>query len=397
MATRVDPNLLQELKEYGAVGVEKCINCGNCTAICSLTSEEDHFPRHMIRLAQIGLKDELLGSKELWLCYNCGECSETCPKQAEPANFMAAARGYAISHYTPNIFGKSFHKTPVMGGFIIVLMMLFFGLFMYSKREMMSSTALKLFDFIPYEVIHNYGLVVLFLIVLMSLASVFNMMYRIAKVNNLSLKNFISGSRMNWFTAFWEGVIVQSIGQKRYREECETPENVPAWYLRKWFVHAATMWGFMAMVVATGLNYALDIIGLKPTGTAVPIWHPIRLLGTVAGLLFVYGVSVLIYRRWKATDKAHSNSRLSDWVFLALLWFSGVTGFVLEIAVYLPQPPLWGYWMFLFHVSVSGVLIILLPFTKFAHAICRIVALYVHALKPVTDSEEPQNEMSGAD
>ena len=65
MIRRVDSSLLYELKRFGAVGAEKCFNCGNCTAICSLSSNEDPFPRRMIRLAQLGMKDELLGSKEL--------------------------------------------------------------------------------------------------------------------------------------------------------------------------------------------------------------------------------------------------------------------------------------------------------------------------------------------
>jgi nitrate reductase gamma subunit len=43
--------------------------------------------------------------------------------------------------------------------------------------------------------------------------------------------------------------------------------------------------------------------------------------------------------------------------------------------------------MFLFHVAVSITLLLLLPFTKFAHAIYRIVALYIHALKPLTKQD----------
>jgi nitrate reductase gamma subunit len=141
------------------------------------------------------------------------------------------------------------------------------------------------------------------------------------------------------------------------------------------------------LLSATALDYLLDIVGLKPTGAAVPIWYPTRLLGTLAGLLFTYGVTVLLVKRWRAVDKAHSYSRPSDWIFLTLLWFSGVTGFIVEIALYLPHPPMWGYWMFLFHVSVSMTLIFLLPFTKFAHSLYRIVALYFHALKPVPVTE----------
>lgn len=384
---RVDPTLLHELKEYGAVGIEKCFNCGNCTAICSLSKENDRFPRHMIRMAQLGMKDELLGSQELWLCYNCGDCSETCPQQAEPANLMAAARCYAVTHYAPLKMGELFCKRPLLGGFIAVLMTLFFSIFMYTERQTMATEQLKLFGFIPYELIHTAGLVLMILFSLVSLATIFNMMSRIARSNNLSTKSFFNGSRMNWMQAFWDAVMVQSLGQKRYREECEAPENRRVWYFSKWFVHAATMWGFLGLLFATALNYLLDIIGVKATGAFVPLWYPTRLIGTLSGLLFMYGVTVLLYKRWRSVDKAHSFSRPSDWIFLTLLWLSGVTGFIIEIALYLPGAPLWGYWMFIFHVAVSITLLLLLPFTKFAHAIYRIVALYIHALKPVAKQE----------
>jgi nitrate reductase gamma subunit len=147
------------------------------------------------------------------------------------------------------------------------------------------------------------------------------------------------------------------------------------------------MWGFLGLLFATALDYLLDIIGVKATGTFVPLWYPTRLIGTLSGLLFLYGVCVLLYKRLKKVDKAHSFSRPSDWIFLTLLCVSGVTGFIIEIALYLPGAPLWGYWMFIFHVAVSITLLLLLPFTKFAHAIYRIVALYIHALKPVVEHE----------
>ena len=57
-----------------------------------------------------------------------------------------------------------------------------------------------------------------------------------------------------------------------------------------------------------------------------------------------------------------------------------MTGFVIEVALYLPAAPIWGYWVFLFHVAVAMELMLLLPFTKFAHAIYRPVALFFYAL-----------------
>jgi nitrate reductase gamma subunit len=114
-------------------------------------------------------------------------------------------------------------------------------------------------------------------------------------------------------------------------------------------------------------------------------------------LLFVYGVTVLIIRRVKKTDAAHSNSRPSDWLFLILLWLAGVTGFIIEVGLYLLEPPVWGYWIFLFHIVISLELLLLLPFSKFAHAIYRIVALYINALRPIPETEAELLEPVGAD
>jgi nitrate reductase gamma subunit/ferredoxin len=388
MTGRLDPRLLYELKEFGAVGLEQCINCGNCTAICPLSKDDARFPRQMIRMVQLGMRDELLGSKELWLCYNCGDCSETCSQGAEPANLMAAARCYAISQYAPLKIGHLFCRRPILGGVVAALMVLLFSIFMYSERQAMATDALNLFGFIPYEVIHNVGLAAMVLVGLVGMMTILTMMSRVARVHHLSFTNFFGGARMNWRQAFWDAVMVQSLGQKRYRTECEAPGNTTAWYLRKWFVHAATMWGFLGLLFATALNYLLDIIGVKATGTFVPLWYPTRLIGTLSGLLFMYGVSVLLYKRWRAADKAHSFSGPSDWIFLSLLWLSGVTGFIIEIALYLPGAPMWAYWMFIFHVAVAITLLLLLPFTKFAHAIYRTVALYIYALKPVAKQDE---------
>jgi ferredoxin len=387
MATRVDPNLLRELKGYGAVGIEKCFNCGNCTAVCSMSSNEAQFPRRIIRMAQMGMKDELLGSKELWLCYNCAQCSETCPKQAEPANFMAAARCYAITNYDSLGLGKLICKLPLLGTLIAALMVTFFAVFMYGERQPVAAGSLMLFNFIPYELIHTLGVVVMSLMGLASLLAILNMVSRIAREQGLSVRTLFFGKRMNWLGAFWEAVGVQALAQKRYRDECDAEENRQAWPVSKWFVHAATMWGFLGLLGATILDYLLDAVGLKAPGTLVPIWYPPRLLGTLAGLLFAYGVTVLLAKRLKAADKAHSYSRPSDWIFLVLLWLAGVSGFIVEAALYLPQAPLWGYWIFLFHVSVSITLVLLLPFTKFAHSLYRTVALYVHALKPVPERQ----------
>jgi nitrate reductase gamma subunit len=178
----------------------------------------------------------------------------------------------------------------------------------------------------------------------------------------------------------WSSIGRESLGQARYRAECETEKVTVAWYRRRWLVHAMVLWGFLGLLAATVLDYGLDILGVKATGTPVAIWYPVRLLGTVAGLMLVYGTSVMILDRLRAASASVARSATADWTLLALLWVTGVTGFGLELALYLPEPPAWGYWVFLFHVAVAMELVLLAPFMKLAHAVYRPVALFYMAL-----------------
>jgi hypothetical protein len=147
------------------------------------------------------------------------------------------------------------------------------------------------------------------------------------------------------------------------------------------------MWGFLGLFLATALDYLLELLAIRPTGTWVPLWDPIRLLGTISGIFLIYGSTVAILKRLRKEDEASAISTPSDWVFLALIWLSGMTGFVLEVSIYLPKPAAWSYWMLLAHLVVVGDLLLLAPFTKFAHAIYRPLALYYHALKPLPESK----------
>ena len=382
MSYRADPHFLTELKKYGTVNIESCFNCGNCTAVCPLSTEEDNFPRRMIRYTQIGMKEKLLGSKELWMCYQCGECTTTCPRQADPGEFMAAARRYAIAGYDRLGLAKQLYTSSTFTIMLLIGLAAGLGTLIYSFHGPMPYDTFRLFEFIPSEVIHNSGVIAGVVIALVALAGIVKMAMSIGKE-----KKFPRGSRLNWLEAMWETIGVEVLGQHRYRKDCEAYSQEQHWYKQKWFIHASILWGFLGLFLATALDYLLELIGVKPTGTWVPIWYPVRLLGTLAGVLLMYGVSAAMFRRLRKVDETSTYSTPSDWAFLILLWLGGLTGFVLEAAIYLPQPHAWSYWMLLAHLIVVGELLILLPFSKFAHAIYRTTALYVHALKPLAKVE----------
>lgn len=380
MSVRADPNLLLEMKKYGDVNIESCFNCGNCTAVCPLTTDNESFPRRMIRCAQLGLQQPLLSSKELWLCYYCGECTETCPRQADPGEYMATARRYAIAHYDRTGLAKLFYTAPGFSIIFLTLLAVIFGWFMYTTHGPMAGDLLDSIDFITPEAAHL--VIFIFLIVLGGLWGSVMMVVQVGKVNR-----FPKGVRLNWLGALWDAVGVEALGQKRYRGDCESYTEPQPWYLQKWFVHASIMWGFLGLMAASLIDLVFNITGIKSLGDSVPIWYPVRLLGTIAGLLMLYGTSIALVKRIRKIDESTSHSTLSDWVFLILLWFSGVSGFGLEISLYLPEEPVWSNWISIFHIAVAMELVILAPFTKFAHAFCRTVALYFHALKPISDTK----------
>ncbi len=320
MTVRADPRFLLELQKYGTVNVEACFNCGNCTAVCPLSTEEASFPRRMIRYAQLGMRGRLLTSKELWLCYFCGECSQTCPRQAQPGDFMAAARKYAIARYDRLGLARLLYTSPARGLLMLVVLGIVLAGFMLTVRGPMDGSALRLFEFIPYWAIHDLGLAVIVIVFLAGLWGALTMVVQIDKIHGLP-----KGARLNWGEALWQALGVDALGQRHYRQDCGTgtatasprsysPADLQpvaegqsaakqSWYLQKWFLHAATMWGFLGLLAATILDYTLDILGVKPTGAAVPIWYPIRLLGTLAGLLLLYGTSMLIFRRLRRADE----------------------------------------------------------------------------------------------
>jgi ferredoxin len=385
MTTRVDATLLPEIARHGAFDVGACFNCGNCTAICPLSTAESTFPRRLIRYAQVGLRDELLASKELWTCYACGQCSETCPRQAEPSEFMAASRRYAIASYDRTGLARFLYRQPLWGTVFAVVLAMLLALFMYANRGPVDELSLALFEFIPAGLIHDMGVIALILVFLAGLAGVLTMLRRVAPASGIAWRSLADRAGLaDIGRALWSALAVESLGQRRYRLECESNESAGPWYRRPWLLHAATMLGFLGLLAATVLDYGLDIVGIRETGEPVPIWYPVRLLGTVAGLVMLYGATLLMVRRWRRSGRTVRRSFASDWLFLWLLWLAGSTGFVVELALYLPEPTAWGYALFLFHVAVAMELVLLAPFTKFAHAVYRPAALFLQALAEST-------------
>jgi nitrate reductase gamma subunit/NAD-dependent dihydropyrimidine dehydrogenase PreA subunit len=384
MTARVDHNLYPELRRFGATDISACYNCGVCTAICPLSVDGASFPRRMSHYAQLGLREKLLASPELWSCYGCSECTDSCPTQADPASFMAAARRYAVASYDRTRLGYLLATSRVFAAVFVAALVGLLAAFMYSVHKPADGSTLAFFEFVPSDVVHNMGIAAMAVMGVAALIGLIEMVRRVLRGPKAAAAK-TTLARVAGAAVYAVGT--ESLAQTRFRKDCadatESGDAAPTrpWYSQRWFIHFATMWGFLGLLGATMADYGLELLGIKAVGTAVPIWYPVRLLGTVAGALLVYGTTVLIVRRLRKSDRSSLHSTTSDWTFLAMLWVAGVTGFVLELGLYLPQAPAWGYPMFLLHVAVAMALVLLVPFGKFAHVLYRPVALFAIRLR----------------
>ncbi len=84
-----------KLWEESGQDVAECYQCGKCTAGCPLAPAMDLAPNQVMRLAQLGLENEVLNAQAIWLCAYCSTCSVRCPRGIHVAEVMDALRRMA--------------------------------------------------------------------------------------------------------------------------------------------------------------------------------------------------------------------------------------------------------------------------------------------------------------
>lgn len=95
--TALDPEFKKEIAQIVGENVLSCYQCGECTAGCPAAFAMDISPNQVMRMAQLGMKDEVLGSSAIWLCAGCETCATRCPRGVGLSKVMDACRQIAVA------------------------------------------------------------------------------------------------------------------------------------------------------------------------------------------------------------------------------------------------------------------------------------------------------------
>ena len=93
---KVKDDFVLKIQELSGQNLLACYQCGKCSAGCPAVSQMDILPNQIIRFAQLGLKDELLKSKAIWICASCMTCNARCPKGINIAEVIEALRQFLL-------------------------------------------------------------------------------------------------------------------------------------------------------------------------------------------------------------------------------------------------------------------------------------------------------------
>ena len=346
MAT-INPAFGKELQKYGSVNFNACYNCGNCTAVCSLSTSENSFPREMVRLSALGLEEEIQASLKPWECYYCGECTTYCPQEANPGELMMSLRRYLTAKYDwTGLSGLLYKSLPVS---IAAFVLVFVGVMAFAMSVGFElETLLHVGHQFEMIAIGTIGMVIL-------LPNIIRMW------NFTILKPGVKVPAKKYMSSMGE-LFVHMFTQKRALG-CDDNQ-------KRWFEHLILVFGYLALLFTTVF---LDWFSTESLF--------VHVFGYIVSTV-VFGVTIdFVSGRMKKNREVNKHSQPSDWFFVIWLFLMGFTAFVVRLFIdfdWLES----NKWLYIVHFTVLAQwALLIVPFGKWTHFLYRSFAMYFAKLK----------------
>ncbi|MEI6683882.1 MAG: 4Fe-4S dicluster domain-containing protein [Bacteroidota bacterium] len=370
MSARVQPELRNQLIQFGIGDWNACYHCGTCTAICPLSENGFLFPRKKIRLMQMGLKNELESSLEPWLCYYCGECTDLCPRDANPGELMMSLRRYLTSKYDWTGLSKKFYTSEIWElAFILLFAMLVVIAFLILlpamgyqfTTELTAEGGVRINSFAPIRIVESFDWSMAAVVASLLISNIIRMYYKtIWKSGKISVSLWVH------IREFW--LLLYNFAFQPKFSKCDDRR----YWLSHWFLMSGYTIMFIVIVV---------YLPWFQTEKILPVWNPQRLLGYYATFGLLFGLLVAIFGRIRKREIKFQFSHVSDWLFLAMLTLTVVTGILVHIFRITGMAHA-TYISYISHMAVLVPMILIeVPFSKWSHLAYRPFAVYFQRLK----------------
>lgn len=376
MACSVNPDILKQMKKFGAPTAAACFNCGNCTAVCSLSTETIPFPRKVIRYLQLGLEDKLVQSPEPWFCYYCGDCSDTCPRDADPGEVMMGLRRYLTSRYDWTGISRLFYTSKLFEVVSILVVAALVGVGFYFFHGPMLTDRVALNVFAPNTTIEILDLIMLgvlsFFLLSNALRLARGVMGTAPDIAGFNRDGqipavLVFGIPAQVYLRELKEFIVHFLTQKRFTSCTDDGQS-----RRLWINHLLIMSGY-------SIIFLLVVVGIRwfQRDEILSIFNPIRILGYYATFAILYGTTMAMIGRFKKDARPHRSTHSTDWAFLILLWLTTFSGILIH-ATRLLEMPLSTYYLYVIHLMIAvPMLVIEVPFAKWTHQLYRPLVIYL--------------------
>ncbi len=92
----IDFSFMEAVNGRSGERIQLCYHCHKCGAGCPVVSFMDYTPDKLFRMAQLGLKRQVLSSSTIWLCAACHTCATRCPNDIDVTRVMDALKEMAL-------------------------------------------------------------------------------------------------------------------------------------------------------------------------------------------------------------------------------------------------------------------------------------------------------------
>ena len=376
MSVKVDPSLMKDLEHFGLKDAKKCFHCGNCTAVCPLSTPENSFPRRFHKYIQMGLTDKIMKSPEPWLCYYCGDCSTSCPRGAEPGETMMVMRRWLTSKYDWTGFSRKFYTSESFEIIAVAIVGILVGLALILFRGSNPNMEHAFLNSVwPAPAVEIADLI-------MAAILTFFLLSNTARCAWFVMGDLLFKIPPALYLAKGKELLIHFFTQRRFGTCTDR---------KQWIIHLLIMTGYSTafLLVAVFLAGGIHVIGLsweplmfqRDIVGDYPIWHPMRLFGYYATAALLYATTYAIIGRLKKSKAPYKNSHGTDWMFLILLELTTLTGILIHFTRLLdwPMPT---YVIYVIHLMIAVPMLVLeVPFAKWAHLAFRPVVVFLMAVK----------------